>query len=182
MKKLFMIFFVLAVSVGIIAENSQDKKVMKQEKDIEKSQPANKEEAIKPKKELTEEDYIKALTSPDKKIKIEAINQLAKLKSKKAVKLLNKILLEDKDYEVRYNAAIALGNIKDESSIMPLGEALTNDSNPVVRYSALLSLICYKDKKIISYIEKAYNKETDPEIKNLLQKIYEKLGIGKEKK
>ena len=130
----------------------------------------------KDKKEMTEEDYIKLLSvSKDKKSKIEAINFLRKSKSKKAVNVLGSALKNDENYEVRYNAAIALGEIKEKSSIAVLGEALLNDKNPVVRYSALLSLMCFKDREVIHFFEKAIEKETDPEIKNLLQKVNEKI-------
>lgn len=80
------------------------------------------------------------LASRDARVRADAANVLARLRSKKYTADLIKILSQDVDAVVRANAARALGAGGDRAAEMSLLEAATGDSDVRVRVSAIRSL------------------------------------------
>ncbi len=121
------------------------------------------------------EKYIADLDpAKDEKIIIQAAEWLGDKKEEDASQKLV-ALLSDSRYVVRAYAAMALGYIGGEKNVDALNNLILNDSNASVRYTALLSTMRIKSDKSIAVWKKAKETETDPFIKDLYQKMEEKV-------
>ena len=102
-----------------------------------------------------EELMIKLLSQPNARIRADALNTLARLRSKNANEQARELLQKDSDPVVRAGAARMLGVGEDISATNLLLNAATKDSDSRVRVSAIRSLGSLKDKsaatKLINY-------------------------------
>jgi cyclophilin family peptidyl-prolyl cis-trans isomerase/HEAT repeat protein len=94
-------------------------------------------------------DFVTAkfLTNLDARIRADAANTLARLRSKKSNNALRVMLLSDDDAVARANAARALGVAEDKESFSVLLEAALEDEDLRVRVSAIRALGSLKDAK-----------------------------------
>ncbi len=111
----------------------------------------------------------KFLTNLDPRIRADAANALARLRSKNANPSLRAMLITDSDAVARANAARALGAAEDKEALNILLEAATTDDDLRVRVSAIRALGSLKDAKaaerLIAHGEKllaAYKKARKP--------------------
>lgn len=84
------------------------------------------------------------LSHPDRRIRADAANTLARLKLKDGNDQLRRLLISDPDPVVRANAARVLGAIEDKVSFEPLLDRALNDSDSRVRVSAIRALASLK--------------------------------------
>ena len=102
-----------------------------------------------------EELMIKLLSQPNAGIRADALNTLARLRSKNANEKARELLQKDTDAIVRANAARMLGVGEDKSAIDLLLSAAVKDSDSRVRVSAIRALGSLKDKsaaaKLVNY-------------------------------
>lgn len=87
------------------------------------------------------------LTNLNSRIRADAANTLARIKSKVAVEQLKTMLLADDDAIARANAARALGAAEDKNSASLLIEAALNDDDLRVRVSAIRALASIQAKE-----------------------------------
>jgi cyclophilin family peptidyl-prolyl cis-trans isomerase/HEAT repeat protein len=87
----------------------------------------------------------KFLSSADARVRADAENTLARLRSKDANEQLRTLLANDADPVVRANAARALGAAEDAASFDQLAARVGKDSDERVRVSAIRSLGSLKD-------------------------------------
>ena len=95
------------------------------------------------------EDAVRAfLASPDPAVVADALNALARLRSKKANKEVRDILLSSNpDPVVRANAARVLGAAADADALERLIKSAVHDNDARVRVSAIRALAALKDAK-----------------------------------
>lgn len=86
------------------------------------------------------------LTHLDPRIRADAANAIARLKSKNYNEALRAMLLTDPDPIARANAARALGNAQDKDSASILSESAVSDDDLRVRVSAIRAIASTKDK------------------------------------
>ncbi|MGI8469726.1 MAG: peptidylprolyl isomerase [Pyrinomonadaceae bacterium] len=91
---------------------------------------------------------IKLLNQPNARIRADALNTLARLRSKNANDKARELLQKDSDPIVRANAARMLGVGEDKSAVDLLLNAALKDSDSRVRVSAIRSLGSLKDAKV----------------------------------
>jgi cyclophilin family peptidyl-prolyl cis-trans isomerase/HEAT repeat protein len=89
----------------------------------------------------------KFLTNLDSRIRADAANTLARLRSKKSNDALRVMLLSDDDAVARANAARALGAAEDKEAFTILLETAVEDEDLRVRVSAIRALGSLKDAK-----------------------------------
>jgi cyclophilin family peptidyl-prolyl cis-trans isomerase/HEAT repeat protein len=89
----------------------------------------------------------KFLSSADARIRADAANTMARLRSKDANEQLRALLANDADPVVRANAARALGAAEDAASLEQLAARVGNDSDERVRVSAIRALGSLKDAR-----------------------------------
>ena len=96
-----------------------------------------------------ESDFViaKFLTNLDPRIRADAANAMARLRSKNANESFRAMLLTDDNPDARANAARALGAAEDIDSVFILTEAAMTDDDLRVRVSAIRSLGSLKDAK-----------------------------------
>jgi len=123
----------------------------------------------------TAKEYIADLSSSDEATVVSAEEWIADNKEKSALPKLQELLRSDNRVSVRLFAAIALGEIADESSAEILNNALLNDPNADVRYTVLLAIARVGSKSSFDVVQKAKESEQDPFIKDLLNKMEDKL-------
>jgi cyclophilin family peptidyl-prolyl cis-trans isomerase/HEAT repeat protein len=134
-----------------------------------------------------EGDFVAAkfLTNLDARIRADAANTLARLRSKKSNAALRTMLLSDDDPVARANAARALGAAEDKESFAVLLEAAVEDEDSRVRVSAIRALGNLKDArssgKLLERGEKLLaawkkSKFANPSEKNELLEIASVLG------
>ena len=87
----------------------------------------------------------KFLTNPDARVRADAANALARLRSKNANETLREMLRLDADPIARANAARALGAAEDKDAVEHLIKAATGDRDGRVRVSAIRSLATIRD-------------------------------------
>ncbi|GIU81412.1 MAG: hypothetical protein KatS3mg006_0476 [Pyrinomonadaceae bacterium] len=88
------------------------------------------------------------LTNLDARIRADAANALARMRSKIAVEQLQTILLTDSDAIARANAARALGVTENKTSVPLLLEAALGDDDLRVRVSSIRALATLEAKEI----------------------------------
>jgi len=99
------------------------------------------------------EPLIAQLKTGDSELKREIILALKRIVDRRAVPVLNEILLDDKDPYVRYDAARALGEIKDADSIYTLITALQHDKNWMVKKGCAGALGKIGNKKAVNSLK-----------------------------
>jgi cyclophilin family peptidyl-prolyl cis-trans isomerase/HEAT repeat protein len=87
------------------------------------------------------------LSSTDARVRADAANTLARLRSKDANEKLRSLLANDPDGVVRANAARALGAAEDAASLDALAARAINDTDERVRVSAIRALGSLKDAR-----------------------------------
>lgn len=87
------------------------------------------------------------LSSPDARVRADALNTLARLRSKDASAQARQLLLKDADPVVRANAARVLGAAEDLASLDDLASRVTSDKDERVRVSAIRALGALKDAR-----------------------------------
>ena len=87
------------------------------------------------------------LDSADARLRADAANTLARLRSKDANERLRALLASDPDAVVRANAARALGAAEDKSALETLTERAAADRDARVRVSAARALAALKDAR-----------------------------------
>ncbi len=87
------------------------------------------------------------LNSTDARLRADAANTLARLRSKDANERLRALLTTDADAVVRANAARALGAAEDKSALEVLTERAAADRDARVRVSAVRALATLKDAR-----------------------------------
>ncbi|MGI9034683.1 MAG: peptidylprolyl isomerase [Pyrinomonadaceae bacterium] len=128
---------------------------------------------------------IKLLSQPNARLRADALNTLARLRSKNVNDEARELLAKDSDSIVRANAARLLGIGEDKTAIDLLLNAATKDSDSRVRVSAIRSLGNLKDAKTAdALLKRAENllanykksKFAEPVEKNELLEIAMALG------
>jgi cyclophilin family peptidyl-prolyl cis-trans isomerase/HEAT repeat protein len=101
---------------------------------------------------------MKFLTNLDARIRADAANTLARLRTKSANTALRAILMSDDDPVARANAVRALGAAEDKESLNMLIDAAVEDDDSRVRVSAIRALAALKDpyavEKLLEHGEK----------------------------
>jgi cyclophilin family peptidyl-prolyl cis-trans isomerase/HEAT repeat protein len=87
------------------------------------------------------------LSSVDARVRADAANTMARLRSKDASAELRSLLANDADAVVRANAARALGAAEDATSLDQLAARVGNDTDERVRVSAIRALGSLKDAR-----------------------------------
>ncbi len=127
----------------------------------------------------------KFLTNSDSRIRTDAANTLARLRSKNYNATLRAMLKSDDEPTVRANAARALGAAEDKEAVEILLKAAVGDTDSRVRVSAIRALGSLKDanaaEKLLEYGEKLFadykkSKFVNPSEKNELLEIATTLG------
>jgi cyclophilin family peptidyl-prolyl cis-trans isomerase/HEAT repeat protein len=131
----------------------------------------------------------KFLTGKDERIRADALNTLARLRTKNenTNAKMRALLSSDNSPIVRANAARALGAAEDKNALNLLIEAAATDNDLRVRVSAIRSLAALKDKtaaapllargeKLLADYKKAKTKFATPTEKNELLEISTSLG------
>lgn len=125
------------------------------------------------------------LAHPEPRVRADAANVLARLRSKKGITELIKLLETDTEAIVRANAARALGAAGEKAAEMYLLEAATNDTDLRVRVSAIRSLGLLNSsaaaQRLLEHAEKLLvsmkeSKERLPAERNELLEIFPVLG------
>ena len=154
MKKIMMLTLCIVFSLAIISDSSIAQDTVKK----------------------GTKEYIADLSSNDEAVVVAAEEWIADNKEKSALSRLQELLRSDNRVKVRLYAAIALGEIADESAAESLNNALLNDPSADVRYTALLGIARIGSKDSYDAIQKARESEQDPFIKDLIQKMEDKLN------
>jgi cyclophilin family peptidyl-prolyl cis-trans isomerase/HEAT repeat protein len=94
------------------------------------------------------------LTYSDPRIRADAGNALARLRTKDGNQQLRKLLTSDPDPIVRANAARVLGATEDKESLDALADRATTDRDLRVRVSAVRSLAALKDPGVMERLIK----------------------------
>jgi cyclophilin family peptidyl-prolyl cis-trans isomerase/HEAT repeat protein len=89
----------------------------------------------------------KFLSNPDARIRADALNALARLRSKDASDQLRALLTNDVDAVVRANAARALGAAEDQTAFDALVTRAASDVDQRVRVSSIRSLAALKEAR-----------------------------------
>ena len=87
------------------------------------------------------------LSSPDARVRADALNVLARLRAKESLEQVRRLLTSDVDPVVRANAARVLGGAEDAPSLEQLTARATGDTDSRVRVSALRSVALLKDAR-----------------------------------
>jgi cyclophilin family peptidyl-prolyl cis-trans isomerase/HEAT repeat protein len=87
------------------------------------------------------------LSYGDARVRADAANTMARLRSKDANEQLRSLLAKDADAVVRANAARALGTAEDAASLEELAARVGNDTDERVRVSAIRALGSLKDAR-----------------------------------
>jgi cyclophilin family peptidyl-prolyl cis-trans isomerase/HEAT repeat protein len=103
--------------------------------------------ALRAKAEETDYVVAKFLTNLDARIRADAANTLARLRTKNANEKFRSMLLTDDDPIARANAARGLGIGEDKEAVNMLIESAITDEDSRVRVSAIRSLGSLKDEK-----------------------------------
>ncbi len=114
--------------------------------------------ALRAKPDETDKTVGKFLTNSDARIRADAANALARLRSKNYNETFRAMLLSDKDANARANAARGLGAGEDKEALEILIKSAVSDNDSRVRVSAIRSLGSLKDEKsaekLLEYGEK----------------------------
>jgi cyclophilin family peptidyl-prolyl cis-trans isomerase/HEAT repeat protein len=89
------------------------------------------------------------------RIRADAANALARLRSKEGVQKLRELVATDPDGIVRANAARALGAAEDNEAFAALLDRALNDNDLRVRISAIRSLGALKDQRLTPLLRRA---------------------------
>ncbi len=130
---------------------------------------------------------MKFLTNLDPRIRADAANTLARLRTKSANGALRAIVMSDDDPIARANAVRALGAAEDKESLNILIDAATEDEDSRVRVSAIRALASLKDpyaveklldhgEKLLATFVKGRKQNLDPAEKNELLEVAVTLG------
>jgi cyclophilin family peptidyl-prolyl cis-trans isomerase/HEAT repeat protein len=130
---------------------------------------------------------MKFLTNLDPRIRADAANTLARLRTKSANPALRAIVMSDDDPIARANAVRALGAAEDKESLNILIDAATEDDDSRVRVSAIRALASLKDpyaveklldhgERLLAAFNKARKPNFDPAEKNELLEVAVTLG------
>ena len=92
------------------------------------------------------------LTNYDPRVRSDAANTLARLKSKAAAETLRKMVATDTEPTARANAARALGNIADKQALNELLSAAIDDKDGRVRVSAIRALSGVGDARAAKHL------------------------------
>lgn len=92
---------------------------------------------------------VKFLGDTDARIRMDALNTLARLRSKQGLPDVRHLLKSDTDAVVRAGAARVLGAAEDKVALALLVDAATNDADSRVRVSAMRSLGLLKDISVL---------------------------------
>ncbi|MBX7170312.1 MAG: peptidylprolyl isomerase [Pyrinomonadaceae bacterium] len=109
----------------------------------------------------------------DARIRADALNTLARLRSKSVNAKVRELLAKDNDAVVRANAARVLGGAEDKEALDLLVNAATKDADSRVRVSAIRALASLKDASVS---EKLIPNKVDLANKNELLEIATTLG------
>lgn len=127
------------------------------------------------------------LTNLDPRVRSDAANTLARLRTKSANPALRAMLMSDDDASARANAARALGAAEDKEAVNLLIDAATEDLDPRVRITATRTLATLKDpyaverllnhgEKLLAAFSKGKRAGYDPVEKSELLEIATVLG------
>ena len=145
--------------------------------------------ALRARPEKADLAVAKFLTDKDERVRADAGNALARLRTKNAniAGQLRALLLSDQSPIVRANAARALGAAEDKDALTLLVEAAATDEDGRVRVSAIRAVANLKDKtaaapllerseKLLADYKKAKPKFANPPEKNEILEIAAALG------
>lgn len=121
------------------------------------------------------------LSSADPRIRADAANTLARLRTKDGVEDLRQLLVTDQSPDVRANAARALGAAEDKQAFDALLERTLHDDDLRVRVSAIRALASLKDARAADPLIKRGNslfssRRWNPAAQNELLEIVTTLG------
>jgi HEAT repeat protein len=99
------------------------------------------------------EPLVMQLKTGDSELKREIMLALKRIADRQTVKVLNEVLLNEKDPHIRYDAARALGEIKDADSIYTLITALKYDRSWIVKKGCAGALGKIGSKKAVNSLK-----------------------------
>jgi len=121
------------------------------------------------------------LDSDNKKIRLNAIKTIGKVKDEANIKVLFEIAKNDKSTDVRREAVSSIGRMRSKKAIPALWEMLT-DNDPKIISQAIRGLLVFKgDEKIDKKLKKLIEHENET-IQTVIRKEYfNKRNISKDK-
>jgi cyclophilin family peptidyl-prolyl cis-trans isomerase/HEAT repeat protein len=99
-----------------------------------------------------DEIVTRCLTNYDERVRADAANTIARLKSRSAADTLRKMVVDDPNPNARANAARALGNMQDKLSLNELLSAAVEDKDARVRVSAIRALGGLEDRRAARHL------------------------------
>ena len=118
------------------------------------------------------------LSNKDARIRADAGNALARLRSKDGNARLLELLTTDPDANVRANAARVLGATEEKTAFDKLLESVNNDKDPRVRVSAIRALVSLKDDRATTPLFKHGKSITDRNLKSRPSELNEVLEVA----
>jgi len=113
----------------------------------------------------------KLLSSDNKKVRLNAIKTIGKVKNEKNIEILLKIAKNDNSTDVRREAVSSIGRMRSKKAIPSLIEML-NDNDPKIISQAIRGLLVFKgDKKIDEKLKKLIDHENET-IQTVIRKEY----------
>ena len=121
------------------------------------------------------------LTSENKKIRLNAIKTIGKVKNENNITVLLQIAKKDKSTDIRREAVSSIGRMRSRKAIPALIEML-NDNDPKIITQAIRGLLVFKGDEKIDKKLKALAKHENETIQTVIRKEYfSKKTISKDK-
>jgi len=121
------------------------------------------------------------LNSKNKKIRLNAIKTLGKVKNEKNISVLLQIAKTDESTNVRREAVSSIGRMRSKNAIPALVEML-NDNDPKIISQAIRGLLVFKgDKEIDEKLKTLINHENETIQAVIRKEYFNKQNISKDK-
>lgn len=121
------------------------------------------------------------LQSDNKKIRLNAIKTIGKLKNENNIAILSQIAKNDKSTDVRREAVSSIGRMRSKKAIPALLEMLT-DNDPKIISQAVRGLLIFKGNEEVDNKLKKLIEHENETIQNVIRKEYlDKESISKDK-
>lgn len=119
--------------------------------------------------DYSKEPLLQLLNNPNKKIRMLAIKNLAKMSDITLLPVFKRYAIDDESTEVRREAVSAIGRLRDEKAIPVLMEFL-NDNDPKVVMQSIRGLLVFADKTDVKQELKKLINHPNELIKELINK------------
>jgi DNA modification methylase len=119
-----------------------------------------------------DDNWVKDLIQSDnKKIRLNAIKTIGKLKNENNIAILSQIAKKDKSTDVRREAVSSIGRMRSKKAIPALIEMLT-DNDPKIISQAIRGLLIFKGNEEVDKILKKLIEHENETIQNVIRKEY----------